>query len=339
MNDVAPKRRHRGRYVVLIGSVLIGALVVRLYLKSIVPPLVHAVRRDDLAEVRRLVEEGAQIRVSCGYADNSALHNAISKKMIDYLITAGADINAKNDRGMTPLHLAAILRNATVAEALLQHGADVHSVNDFGETPLHVAVQSLPSDSWQECGVEDHHPYRPNVGTAIPRLLVRFGADLRRLDKRGHTPLFYARKDDSAPENVVYIESLLRSGTSSQQSEWETMVINEINPAEARVVIYSPGYQIDTQVPDMVEILWWGRQLFKGKLPSRIPGSDDLPIKLIEIGTRASDHFLEVRHGEQSKRLEFTSEPGETRYFDLLKTEDGGGKTLIVERSPAKISP
>jgi len=151
MNDVATKKRSLWRYVGLIVLVLIGALVVRLYLKTIVPPLVHAVRRDDLAEVRGLVEQGAQVRISYGSFNNSPLHAAISEKMIDYLISAGADVNAKNDCGMTPLHLAAILRNARVVKSLLKHGADVHSLNDARETPLHVALQTVPSEPWDEC--------------------------------------------------------------------------------------------------------------------------------------------------------------------------------------------
>jgi hypothetical protein len=340
MNDAAPKKRRLWRYVVLMVVVLIGALVFRLYLEFIVPPLVHAVRRDDLAEVKRLVEQGAQVRNSYGSFSNSPLHAAISEKMIDYLISDGADVNAKNDCGNTPLHLAAILRNARVVESLLKHGADVHSLNNTRETPLHVSLQNVPSEPWDYCGVEEHHPYRPDTGTTVPRLLIRAGAELRRLDGLGHDPLYHALRDTSQPEIAVYINSLLRSGSSILKSEWETLEINELNPPEMRVVICSPGYQTGVQIPDTVEILWEGRQIFEGKLPTRIPGSGNAPIRLIEIGTQGNcRHRIEVRHGGQSKKLDFWARRGKTSHFDLLKTADGGEKTLIVERSSAPISP
>jgi len=138
----------------------------------------------------------------------------------------------------------------------------------------------------------------------------------------------------------VYIKSLLRSGANSRKSEWETLEINELNPPQMRVVIYSPGYQSGVPIPDTVEILWEGRQVFEDKLPSRIPGSGNAPIRLIEIGTQCNcRHRIEVRHGAQSKKLDIWTKRGEIRHFDLLRTENGGERSLIVERDSASISP
>ena len=55
-------------------------------------------------------------------------------------LACGADVNAKNDHGGTPLHYAAYRNdNSAVIEALLEAGADVNAKNDDGNTPLHWA--------------------------------------------------------------------------------------------------------------------------------------------------------------------------------------------------------
>ena len=51
-------------------------------------------------------------------------------------LACGANVNAKNDSGDTPLHWAGFNESAAVIEALLETGADVNAKSDDGNTPL-----------------------------------------------------------------------------------------------------------------------------------------------------------------------------------------------------------
>jgi ankyrin repeat protein len=63
-----------------------------------------------------------------------------SEKTVAALIEHGADVNATNDAGNTPLHWAAKYASEKTVAALIEHGADVHATNDAGNTPLHRAA-------------------------------------------------------------------------------------------------------------------------------------------------------------------------------------------------------
>ena len=56
------------------------------------------------------------------------------------LLQRGADVQARNARGWTPLHVAAAGGEPTVVALLLQHGADVHAQSYVGMTPLDNAI-------------------------------------------------------------------------------------------------------------------------------------------------------------------------------------------------------
>lgn len=56
--------------------------------------------------------------------------------MAGLLIDKGADVSAKDNSGMTPLHYTAEDGDIYVAELLVASGADVNTKDNDGKTPL-----------------------------------------------------------------------------------------------------------------------------------------------------------------------------------------------------------
>jgi ankyrin repeat protein len=82
-------------------------------------------------------------------ADNQgrqAIHYA-AVKSIPVLITAGADIGAKDQLGRTALHQAARDGKNDVAAELIRNGASVFEKDERGRTPLHLAAMRNNNDA------------------------------------------------------------------------------------------------------------------------------------------------------------------------------------------------
>jgi ankyrin repeat protein len=60
--------------------------------------------------------------------------------MLDLLIAASADPNRTDNRGVSPLHIAARTRCSAAVRTLLKHGADPGLPNQSGSTPLKLAL-------------------------------------------------------------------------------------------------------------------------------------------------------------------------------------------------------
>jgi ankyrin repeat protein len=58
------------------------------------------------------------------------------------LLEYGADVNARNDTGSTPLHYAASSGCLSLVKLLLKYGGDPRIKNNEGKTPLDVAIRS-----------------------------------------------------------------------------------------------------------------------------------------------------------------------------------------------------
>jgi len=56
------------------------------------------------------------------------------------LMGNGAEINTENQRGQTSLHYACVFRNKEIAEMLLDAGADANAKDNDGYTPLGLAL-------------------------------------------------------------------------------------------------------------------------------------------------------------------------------------------------------
>lgn len=74
------------------------------------------------------------------------LHLAAEPGMVEALVAAGAEIDARNDLGRTPLHQAAGYRDANVVEALLDAGADPTLEDREGNRPADLAERNSRID-------------------------------------------------------------------------------------------------------------------------------------------------------------------------------------------------
>ncbi|KAJ8614530.1 hypothetical protein CTAYLR_000819 [Chrysophaeum taylorii] len=114
-------------------------------------PLVLASDRGHLAVVETLLDavgpgEPTTLILASGDAcGRTPLHAAAARgrpRVSRALLRAGAVVDALDDHGATPLHLAFANENDTpddVIRLLLDHGADAHRRNVIGETPADIA--------------------------------------------------------------------------------------------------------------------------------------------------------------------------------------------------------
>ncbi|WCJ19900.1 Arf-GAP with GTPase ANK repeat and PH domain-containing protein 2 [Euphorbia peplus] len=67
--------------------------------------------------------------------------------MVELLLQYGANINAINSKGQTPLHQCIINRRPAIAKLLLMRGADAHAVDGAGNNALQLLSQSALEDN------------------------------------------------------------------------------------------------------------------------------------------------------------------------------------------------
>ena len=78
--------------------------------------------------------------VACGA---TVVWNTATVEDVVNLLDIGGDINARDERGATPLHgAAAHSKNPEVVALLIDRGADVEARDEDGWTPLHGAAGS-----------------------------------------------------------------------------------------------------------------------------------------------------------------------------------------------------
>ena len=93
--------------------------------------------------VELLLAKGANINTGKWTALHSVL-DAERFDILELLLAKGADVNIRDDKGRTPLHIAAWYaaeKNPKVVELILSKGADVNAKDGDGRTPLYYAKE------------------------------------------------------------------------------------------------------------------------------------------------------------------------------------------------------
>jgi len=107
-------------------------------------------------------------------------------------LAAGADVNAKNILGWTPLHTAAFFGQKEAVELLIAKGADVNAKNDHDETPLDSAFINKETAALLRKHGGKHSTINTAAQTgdieAIKEFLIA-GSDVNTKDVLDKTPL------------------------------------------------------------------------------------------------------------------------------------------------------
>lgn len=143
--------------------------------------------RDSTGRTPLHLAVGASVRWSDGIAlftfkRRMELGAARDGAAIAPLLRNGADADARDSVGDTPLHHAVAQGNPHHVAVILGAGADVNATNGSGDTPLHRAVSLRPTSETLASGAE------------IITALSDAGADVNARNNLGETPLRLAGK-------------------------------------------------------------------------------------------------------------------------------------------------
>jgi ankyrin repeat protein len=131
------------------------------------------------------------------------------------LIAAGADVDASQGDGTTPLHWAAYQLDAELVERLIDRGASANTQNRYGATPLGEAAKAANAE--------------------IVALLLKAGAEVDKANADGETALMLSARTGSA----AVAELLIDAGADVNAREaWrdQTALMWAAEAAQAEVV-------------------------------------------------------------------------------------------------------
>lgn len=206
-----------------------------------ITPLHMAVYNNDLEQVKHFIARGADVnartkkgKLALEYAKNNKQKDieefliksksdtnldgnlplqldiiAGDKKLVDAALSMGADVNAYNEKNITPLHTALRQDDYQLAEYLISKGAKINVSINSKKSQLALvltdkkikdrkkAVQFL-LDKGADPNFEDDDKVKPLSyvlanNSELSELLIRYGADPNDIGRDGITPIYRAK--------------------------------------------------------------------------------------------------------------------------------------------------
>ena len=169
-------------------------------------PLSLAILYDYEKCAMLLLEHGADINLKNaeGTALNLAAENN-SPAVINQLLARGADVNSRNERGITPLGIAVFNGDERLVAELVAYGADINIKDNLGNTALSFAADQMHEEIVEK--LLKHGAYsdvrdgrgETALSLAVParsqkmiEILLDSSTDLNIRNGHGRTPLFDA---------------------------------------------------------------------------------------------------------------------------------------------------
>jgi ankyrin repeat protein len=162
-----------------------------------------AVDAGDVKKIARILKKNPRLVNKKGDFGRTPLYKAAfngNREVAELLISEGAEVNARDPRGSSPLHISAASKDVLfnknilngrieVAELLVSKGADINAKDNNGSTALHIAARE--------------------GSRKIAELLILKGADQDARDNNARTPLELAT-EERHPEIVDVLRKSMK---------------------------------------------------------------------------------------------------------------------------------
>ena len=193
-------------------------------------PLHFASHHQHLDVVRVLLDHGANVNTEDRWgrsplrrALNNSSINDDSATLVQLLAERGADVNKHDENHMTLLHVAADHQHLKLVQVLLNHGANVNAKNICGWTPLHQVLHIHKTSEdvirivqlLEERGADVNTPTKGHViplhiasrrqCLELVRVLLNLGANVNAEADDGRTSLHFALLGSLISEDGIHV--------------------------------------------------------------------------------------------------------------------------------------
>lgn len=189
------------------------------------------------------------------------LHIAVEQQNLSLvkclLERGGADVNARDIDGFTPLFMAVMdarssSTSCAILDVLLDHGANPNDFCESGNSPLHFAAGRMLLRATHtlltrgKANANVHHELicvtplhavawsRSPLAPAVAKLLIEHGADPNFMDSDKRTPHHIAKANSASPELIA----VLRGGNASAASCVDVQQLSSAVPQTAAAECY-----------------------------------------------------------------------------------------------------
>lgn len=180
---------------------------------------------------RLLMSRGANLSNEEGASDLRVAAARGHNEVVALLLDSGVPSDAvrQESSGETPLMMAALRHNVPVVKTLLARGADVNRRNDFGVTALMFSVMDFAP-------ITDPSALQPltrqSEKMTITRLLLEHHADPLRTDRNSNTALDYARARIHAG-TVMNLRGIMTAARTRHLAEVVTLLEDAVRRSGA----------------------------------------------------------------------------------------------------------